>query len=180
VLSHRHDAGGIVGPGIEPGRQRLWASENYQQFIPQNRTVSPRARIGSPRSRLGSVDSPIVLRSIPKVNDIISNWTLGFWRWFLLPILQAYRVFAFQGLINKTVDRILPNMATPFTQQVRELILKSDLTGYWLHKKSGLSQSRIAAFLKGGELKSHNFDRLLAALPATLKQELTAYFQPAK
>jgi hypothetical protein len=37
---------------------------------------------------------------------------------------------------------------------------------------SGLSQSRIAAFLRGGSLTSSNLDRILAVIPANLKKSL--------
>jgi transcriptional regulator with XRE-family HTH domain len=60
----------------------------------------------------------------------------------------------------------------PLSDQIRQLIRQSGMTGYQLCQLSGLSQSRIAAFLRGGSLTSSNLDRILAVIPANLKKSL--------
>ena len=60
----------------------------------------------------------------------------------------------------------------PLSDQIRDLIRASGLTGYELHRASGVSQSRIGDFLRGKSLTSTNLDRLLAAIPQNLKKSL--------
>jgi len=63
-------------------------------------------------------------------------------------------------------------MNKPLSDQIRDLIRASGMTGYELHQASGLSQSRIGDFLRGKSLTSCNLDRLLAAIPQNLKKSL--------
>jgi transcriptional regulator with XRE-family HTH domain len=63
-------------------------------------------------------------------------------------------------------------MNKPLSDQIRDLIRASGMTGYELHRASGLSQSRIGDFLRGKSLTSCNLDRLLSAIPQNLKKSL--------
>jgi transcriptional regulator with XRE-family HTH domain len=61
---------------------------------------------------------------------------------------------------------------TPLSDQIRNLIRESGLTGYRLSEDSGLTRSMIGRFMAGKSLTSANLDRILAAIPKNLKKSL--------
>jgi len=85
----------------------------------------------------------------------------------------VWGVLTARGLqFDIVLDSVYTLGMAPLSDQIRQAIRESGMTGYQLHQLSGLSQSRIAAFLRGGSLTSCNLDRLLAAIPAKFKKTL--------
>jgi predicted XRE-type DNA-binding protein len=88
---------------------------------------------------------------------------------------SAWDVLTDRGRFNPlrtTESGYNAGMNKPLSDQIRDLIRASGMTGYELHQASGLSQSRIGDFLRGKSLTSCNLDRLLAAIPQNLKKSL--------
>jgi len=63
-------------------------------------------------------------------------------------------------------------MTTPLSDQIRNIIRESGLTGYRLSEDSGLTRAMIGRFLAGKSLTSCSLDRLLAAIPSKFKKTL--------
>jgi predicted transcriptional regulator len=63
-------------------------------------------------------------------------------------------------------------MTTPLSDQIRNIIHESALTGYRLSEDSGLTRSMKGRFLAGKIFNSCTLDRIVAAIPAKFKKTL--------